>query len=270
MMNFGHMVKLLGSVLVRFLYGLPFVLLGLWLLHLVYLPDMAFSNYIEFDEPGNTQDVFESIKKDKEPAPREHFHMIDEYITRAEPMAPLCLNCHGTYPHSKEKKIRSILNFHNGFIACAVCHARKESDDQSIEFAWVDRNTGTIQERVEGAYGKYPAKIFPIRLLPSDSKTIVHPVDERAARQYLKYKDSFTPDQVAQAKIKLHANISSKPVFCSDCHRKAGYLDFKALGFSPQRIAHLNSTEVVGMIDKYKTFYLPAEIDFGTGGKIQK
>jgi len=38
---------------------------------------------------------------------------------------------------------------------------------------------------------------------------------------------------------------------------------FKELGFSKQRIDHLDSTEIVGMIEKYKKFYLPSQIDFG-------
>ena len=265
MTKFGHMLKRLGSFLVRGLYLLPAILLGIWFLHLVYFPDTAISEYLAVAKPDPAEDIFKSILKNKEPAPRDHFHMIDDYITRAEPMAPLCLNCHGTYPHSKEKKIRSILNFHNGFIACSVCHARNEPDDKTIGFAWDDRNTGVIQEKVEGAYGKYPAKIFPVRQLTGDSRIVIRPVDEEAARQYIKHKESFTPDQIARAKIKVHSNISAKPVICADCHRQAGYLDFEALGFSPQRVAHLNSSEVVGMIDKYKTFYLPTEIDFGSG-----
>ena len=265
----GNAIKRFCLLLFKWGCILPFFVLGAWLLHLVYLPDVAISTYLEPSTPDSEQDVFKAILTRKATLPRGHFHMIDEYVTRSEPMAPLCLNCHGTYPHSKEKKIRSILNFHNGFIACAVCHARKRPDETDITFAWVDRITGSIEERVEGAYGKYPAKIFPVRTLPDGAKIVVRPVNVNAARQFLKYKNVYSPDQIAQAKIKLHANISSKPVFCSDCHQPKGYLDFTALGFPPQRVAHLNSSEVVGLIDKYKTFYMPAEIDFGAGSDLQ-
>jgi hypothetical protein len=44
---------------------------------------------------------------------------------------------------------------------------------------------------------------------------------------------------------------------------KDGYLNFIELGFPLKRVNHLNSTEVVGLIEKYKTSYLPSEIDFG-------
>lgn len=265
----GNMFKRVGLLLLKGACILPFFILGGWLLHLVYLPDVAISKYLEPSKPDPEQDVFKAILTQEATTSREHFHMIDAYVTRSEPMAPLCLNCHGTYPHSKEKKIRSILNFHNGFIACAVCHARKRRDATDISFAWVDRITGSIEDRAEGAYGKYSAKIFPVRTMPNNAKIVVRPVHENAARQFLKYKDVYSSDQIAQAKIKLHANISPKPVFCSDCHQKNGYLDFMALGFPPQRVAHLNSSEVVGLIDKYKTFYMPAEIDFGDGKGIQ-
>jgi len=37
---------------------------------------------------------------------------------------------------------------------------------------------------------------------------------------------------------------------CSDCHQRKGCLDVAALGFQPQRVVDLNSSEVVGLIDK--------------------
>ena len=216
------------------------------------------------------KNVFRTILKQDELVAREHFHMVDEYITEPEQNPPLCLTCHGTYPHSKEKKVRSILNFHSGFIACAVCHARKKPGDKSIDFVWVDHKTGEITAQIQGQYGKYAAKIFPIQTTADGHKKILQPVDVETARQFLLIKDKYSPDQVAQAKIKMHEHISSEPVFCSDCHKKDGYLDYAKLGFPAQRINHLNSSEIVGMIEKYKTFYLPSAIDFGVENSFQK
>ena len=178
--------------------------------------------------------------------------------------------CHGIYPHSKEKKVRSILNFHTGFIACAACHARKKPGDKSINFAWIDRETGEIVPKVQGEYGKYPAKIYPVKITADGYKKIYRPIDAQEARKFLLTKDKYSPDQVAQAKKKMHERISSKPVFCSDCHQKDGYLNFAKLGFPIQRINYLNSSEVVGMIEKYKTFYLPSAINFGNEDAFEK
>jgi len=263
-----RVIKKIPIFLLKFIYILPFLLFGAWLLKLVYftheLPHVEAKKAEESAEIVGEDGVFKKILLQKDAVPREHFHMVDEFVSQpAEYIAPICLTCHGTYPHSKEEKVRSILNFHGGFIACSICHAREKHDEHLVYFAWVDHETGAVSKQVEGEYGKYPAKIFPIQITKGAKTRIFRPVSEEAARQFLKYKDQYTPDQIAQAKAKLHEHISAKPVFCSDCHKKDGYLDFKELGFSKQRIDHLNSTEIVGMVEKYKKFYLPSKIDFG-------
>jgi len=257
--------------LLKAIYVLPFLLFGLWLIQMLYFPQldakkiMGITHHEEDDK-----NVFRKILKQDELVAREHFHMLDEYITKPESNPPLCLMCHGTYPHSKEKKVRSILNSHTGFIACAVCHARKKPGDKSIDFIWMDHVTGEFTAKIQGQYGKYPAKIFPIQISADGHKKIYRPVDDQMARQFLLVKDKYSPDQVAQAKRKMHEHISSEPVFCSDCHKKDGYLDYAKLGFPIQRINHLNSSEIVGMIEKYKTFYLPSAIDFGVENSFEK
>ena len=150
------------------------------------------------------------------------------------------------------------------WMACAVCHYRKDPADKSFSFVWVDRVTGITSRQVKGEYGRYPAKIFPARSSGAEEVTIIHPVNEQSAREFMELKDQFTPDQMAEAKIKLHEQISQKPVFCIDCHKKDGYLDFSKLGFPKNRVNHLISTEVASMIANYETFYLPEVIDFGS------
>ena len=257
--------------LIKAIYVLPFLLFGIWLIQMLYFPQFEIHNIMDITHhKAEDENIFRKILQQNELIAREHFHLVDEYITKPESNPPLCLMCHGTYPHSKEKKVRSILNFHTGFIACAVCHARKKPEDKSIDFVWIDRKTGEIDTNVQGQYGKYPAKIFPVVTTADGHKKIYRPVDDRTARQFLLTKDKYSPDQVAQAKKKMHEHISSNPVLCSDCHKKDGYLDYAKLGFPLQRINYLNSSEVVGMIAKYKTFYLPSTIDFGNKDTFEK
>jgi len=266
-----YTIKKFPVFLLKAIYILPFLLFGLWLIQMLYFPQLDAKKIIEMTHhEKEDKNVFRTILKQDELVAREHFHMVDEYITKPESNPPLCLTCHGTYPHSKEKKVRSILNFHTGFIACAVCHSRKKPGDKSIDFVWIDHETGEIAAKIQGQYGKYAAKIFPIQITADGHKKILRPVDVETARQFLLIKDKYSPDQVAQAKIKMHEHISSEPVFCSDCHKKDGYLDYAKLGFSMQRINHLNSSEIVGMIEKYKTFYLPSAIDFGVENSFEK
>ena len=263
-----RLIKRFPIFLLKFVYILPFLLFGAWLVKVVYfqpeIPQVEAKPGEESTILIGEDHIFKKIFLHKDAVPREHFHLVDQWVTRQDPMAPVCLTCHGTYPHSKSEKVRSILNFHGGFIACSVCHARKEGEQHQIYFAWVDRETGAVSKQARGEYGKYPAKIFPIQITKGARTRIFRPVSETAAKQFLAYKDKYTPDQIAQAKAKLHEHISTKPVFCSDCHKKDGYLDFRDLGFSEARIAHLDSTEIVGMIEKYKKFYIPTQIDFGS------
>jgi len=249
--------------LVKAIFVIPLCLFGIWLIQLLYFPIAQATKPETASKPVEEESIFRKILKENGSAPRGHFHMLDELIAQPEPYQPLCFTCHGTFPHSKEKKVRSLLNFHTGFMACAVCHVRKNPDDKKFSFIWINRTTGITSMTVEGEYGKYPAKIFPLRATAQGAEEIIRPVSENSAREYLKLKDKFTPDQAAQAKIKLHERISKKPVFCTECHKKDGYLDFAQLGFPGYRVNHLTSTEVASMIEKYETFYLPEVINFG-------
>jgi hypothetical protein len=254
----------LPQVLLKTAIILPLMLFALWLLKLLYLPSVEARKTPAIARPSSELGIFQRILLDKKPLSAGHFHLLDGAITQPEPFHPLCTNCHGTYPHSKEKKVRALLNFHTGYMACSVCHVRKPPDDEDYLFVWVDRQTGMMSLSVKGEFGKYPAKIFPAQRTSRGQRRVFQPVGEKEAEEFLKLKDKFSPDQMAQAKIKLHEGVSKKPVFCSECHKKNGYLNFAKLGFPQNRIDHLISTEVAGMIEKYETFYLPEAIDFGT------
>jgi len=257
--NLIFLVKAISAVLL--------VLFGLMMLKQLYFHDgkSEKSSDTKTQVSENEAGIITEIVEQENTLNRTHFHMVDEDTRLMTHYEPICMTCHGTYPHSKEKKVRAFLNFHNGFLACSVCHTRKDLRNREHYFAWVDHDTGAISDAVEGGYGKYPAKIFPIETGADGSKKIVRPVNDQSAKEYLSLKDTFTPDQIAQAKVKLHEQITDKPVFCTDCHKKDGYFDYTRLGFPKNRIDHLTSTEVASMIDKYTTFYLPSAIDFGIG-----
>ena len=260
-----HKLMLFLTLLLKALYLLPFLLFGLWLLQLLYFPQLMAKNIFSLNKIRGIE-VTESnqIQRQEGTAPREHFHMVDDHVFQPDTKPPLCLRCHGTYPHSKEEKVRSLLNFHTGYMACSVCHGRIEPGDKDVIFSWIDQETGEPVLTVKGEYGKYSGKIFPIQITAEGQKKIFRPVDEKMAQKYLSaVQDEYSPDQIAVVKIKLHEHISTKPIACSDCHKRDGYLDFTKLGFPLRRVNHLNSSEVVGMIEKYKTFYIPSEIDFG-------
>jgi len=253
----------LSIFIVKAVFAIPLLVFGLWLLQMLYVPGFDAGKPAARPIPVEDEGIFRKILKSDKRPPQPHFHMVDEILNQPEPFQPICLSCHGTFPHSKEKKVRSLLNFHTGFMACAVCHYRKDPADKSFSFIWVDRVTGITSRQADGQYGKYPAKIFPVKSTGENAEEIIHPVNEKSAREFMELKDQFTHDQMAEAKIKLHAQISQKPVSCIDCHKKDGYLDFTKLGFPKNRVNHLVSSEVASMIENYETFYLPEVIDFG-------
>jgi len=252
----------LSIFIVKAVFAIPLVVFGLWLLQMLYVPGIDAGKPAAKPMPVEDEGIFRKILKSDKRPPQPHFHMVDEVLIQPEPFQPICLSCHGTFPHSKEKKVRSLLNFHTGFMACAVCHFRKDPADKSFSFIWVDRVTGITSRQADGQYGKYPAKIFPVKSTGENTEEIIHPVNEKSAREFMELKDQFTHDQMAEAKIKLHEKISQKPVFCTECHKKDGYLDFSKLGFPENRVNHLVSSEVASMIANYETFYLPDVIDF--------
>jgi len=254
-----HRLKMYFFFILKAVYVMLVMLFSLWLLQLLYFPDFKLTHV--FDNRAYQKSVHAALVQD-ESSNRAHFHMIDEYISTPEPNPPFCLRCHGTYPHNKEEKIRSFLNFHTGFIACSVCHVRKEQEDKDMFFSWVDNKTGEPKTKVFGEYGKYAAKIFPVQMNYKNQKEILKPMDDNDVQQYLLLKDKASPDQVAAAKAKMHERLSKKPVLCGDCHQKNGYLDFIELGFPLTRVNHLDSSEIIGMIEKYNIFYLPEVIDF--------
>jgi len=257
------MKKKFYNIILKVLITVPLLLFGLWLIQSVYFPKRDVVQKADAKKKAEEETIFRKILKPQDDIGHGHFHMIDEYVTLSYSYKPICLTCHGTYPHSKEQKVRSILNFHTGFMACSVCHVRKDPNNKNYYFVWVDRTTGLISMSVDGEFGKYPAEIFPLIVDEDGERKIFRPVNEKAAQDYLELMPLYTPDQNAQAKIVLHEKLTKKPVFCTDCHKKNGYLDFSLLGFPINRINHLTSTEIAGMITKYETFYLPTVIDFG-------
>ena len=264
-------VKRMALFFLKVIYLTPIFALGIWLISIVYFKgfhfDMPFPSRSEKKDEG----VFKTLMHKQEMVPRDHFHMIDKYVETQGQNQPVCVICHGSYAHGKKKTVRAMLNMHDGYIACYVCHVRLDDGhregktttaDKRIEFLWVDRETGEFKHAVKGEYGKYPAQIFPIEYSGQGAGRIFTPIKQEAAQEFLKMLPGLTKDQALEARAKLHEPLSKEAVSCEDCHKKDGYLNFKSLGFPQQRIDHLTSTEFVGMINNYKTFHLPSVIDF--------
>lgn len=264
-------IRKIFLTLLKLLYVIPFFVFGFWLVCVVYFPGFDLNASISLLEVQKTPETVAVVGvQKKEGVPRDHFHMVDDYIEAEDTRASICVLCHGEYAHGKDEKLRALLNLHDGLMDCTVCHVRKGQTDTGdasggspdFEFMWVDRSTGEFKNTVEGEYGKYPAKIFPVLRSEDGNRQVPRPISEEAARHFLDSRSGLSTEELEEARKKLHAGISKEAVACSDCHKQNGYLDFPKLGFPQRRVDNLVSSEVVGMIDKYKTFYLPSVIDF--------
>jgi len=76
--------------------------------------------------------------------------------------------------------------------------------------------------------------------------------------RYIAEQDRLSEQQRSQMKKLVHKDMNKKPIECNQCHQEESpYLPFAELGYPPRRVDELTNTSVVGMIDKYKEFYIP-------------
>jgi len=194
--------------------------------------------------------------------------------------ASMCVRCHGNVPHDKSKEVRSFLNMHAFYTACETCHIRPEKNKPQWTFRWYDKNTGkqsanpSILVEIEQmyahpedpyypTYGNYGAKIAPGTITSGTAKDksfnfLKSQKDRDFVDRYIVEQGQLSEQQRSQMKKLVHKDINKKPIECNQCHQKASpYLPFASLGYPPRRVNELTNTSVVGMIDKYKEFYIP-------------
>lgn len=204
------------------------------------------------------------------------FHHIGFEIERD--MASPCIRCHGTVPHDKSKEVRSFLNMHAFYLACETCHIQPKKGKPDWQFKWLDKETGQvvsnpqklvnidISHRGENgkqdkyvSYGNYGAKIAPGYMENGQFRFISTEKEMEAVLNYIEKQDMLGTAQQSQMKKVIHRKVNNKPLKCTSCHKEKGaYLPFATLGYPPRRLEELTSTSVVGMIEKYKKFWIPS------------
>jgi hypothetical protein len=201
------------------------------------------------------------------------FHHIGFEIQQDK--ASNCVRCHGNVPHDKSKEVRSFLNMHAFYTACETCHVRPEKSDAEVVFRWYDKETGELtvnpsvlveieqayahpEETSYPTYGNYGAKIAPGVIEDDMFSFLRSEKDNVFIERYIKEQDLLSQQQKSQMKKVIHKEINKKPIECNQCHQeKDPYIPFAKLGYPPRRVDELTNTSVVGMIDKYKEFYIP-------------
>ncbi len=218
-------------------------------------------------EEGNRSAILEEVRKQEEYEKHRHFHNVVEYPQLPQDKKPVCYICHSDYPHSKNKKVRALLNMHTQFFLCETCHIEKK-EGVDIVYKWYnpyDENpqgpffgtsynieTGNLVE-VEDLF----SKIAPFFKKGDTIESTIHIQDAPLALDYVKVRDKLTPEQRDNVKKKFHINTKPKGHECKDCHSKRGILNFRELGFQANRTVDLQQLNITGMVTKYEKFYIP-------------
>lgn len=199
---------------------------------------------------------------------KKHFHNLlpDSPV---EEKQPVCYYCHGNMPHKREKFIRVMMNMHTQFIGCMTCHVR-DIDEKDIVLKWYnysqvkvvgkpfgieyDPKTGGLAE-TDDTYSKIVAFVKD----GENAKMLEIPEYDGRAADFIKIRDRLTTEEQGKVKNKFHHNVAPKGRFCSRCHTEESqsYIPFNALGFSESRKADLTGLNIVGIVTKYKEFYIP-------------
>ena len=215
-------------------------------------------------------EILDEARRQEEFEEHRHFHIVaPDYPQPPADMRPVCAICHSDLPHRKNRRLRSLMNIHTQFFVCETCHI-KERPGATIVYQWYSPLEdypqgpfyGTSYELDTGILS--PGEDQISRIAPyfkvensNQRQLAVQVQDAPMARDFVKVRDKLSPEQREGIKNKFHENIKPRGHECLKCHRKESILDFDKLGFSDARTANLKNLAVIGMFDKYESFYLP-------------
>ena len=227
-----------------------------------------FGLFVEKEQPK----LLQELKEQRVTERNRHFHNepADDFLNQG--IKSVCFSCHGDFPHSKEPMIRTMLNMHTQFIGCMTCHNDPEKiDEESLRFAWLnysgievkgrhfgidnDPETGYLEETDD-----YYSQIVAYSKSASGDQLLETPETDPKVQEYLAIKDQLSDSDRDAVKKSYHKIVSQKGRLCSRCHvaENDSYLPFRKLGFSDQRIDDVTNLNILGIIEKYKNFYLPS------------
>jgi hypothetical protein len=223
---------------------------------------------------GGGSALLEKLHEQRFTERMRHFHNVPEQNLVDLGKKQACFYCHGDYPHSKTPMIRALNNMHTQFIGCMTCHAdEKKIPEDTFKFRWlnysgievtgppygsnINLETGFLVETDD-----YYSKIVVYTEQGNEDSLLELTEDDPEIQEFaaLVSGGDLTDEDREGLKRRFHKLIMEKGRKCKRCHTEANksYLPFRELAFSAQRIEELTNLNIVGIIDKYEDFYLPA------------
>ncbi|MET0071136.1 MAG: hypothetical protein ABW096_13955 [Candidatus Thiodiazotropha sp.] len=199
-----------------------------------------------------------------------HFHNPANSLA-LEGKKSVCFYCHGDFPHFQERMIRTLLNMHTQFIGCMTCHTDPDKfEESSLKLKWLNYSGievngplfGTDYDATTGflvTTDDYFSKIVPYTTINGEEKLLEITEDDPMAIDFVRVQDKLKGRDRAAVKKSLHEFVSPVGRFCTKCHtqEERSFIPFKELGFSNNRINELTNLNIIGLVQKYKQFYMP-------------
>ena len=252
------------------------IILGIIILSLLFELTVAVGERMGlFSHEDNSPEILKKLKEHRFAEEMRHFHNVptEELVNLGKKQA--CFYCHGDYPHSKTRMIRTLLNMHTQFIGCMTCHVdERKLPEQNYSFTWlnysgikvtgphygtsINTDTGFLVE-TDDLY----SKIVVYTDIDGERKLLEPVEDDPEIQEFLAVKDSLVQTDKEAMKKRMHTLVRRKGRFCTRCHAEENksYLPFRALGFSEQRVADVTNLNIIGIVNKYKEFYFPNLFD---------
>ncbi|MES0326590.1 MAG: hypothetical protein ABUK13_00220 [Gammaproteobacteria bacterium] len=220
-------------------------------------------------------ELLEQIRKHRYSETQRHFHNVPTEDTINVGSKPVCFQCHGELPHSKTPMVRTLLNMHTQFIGCMTCHTDpRKIPEENYQYQWLNYSgievTGApfgTDVNPETGYlvdtDDYYSKIVIYNKEVTTDALIEMTESNKDVIEFLAIKDQLSDQDKDAVKKQFHKQIMTKGRFCSRCHTKEekSFVPFKKLGFSERRILDVTNLNIVGIVEKYKAFYMPNLFD---------
>jgi len=180
-----------------------------------------------------------------------------------------CRICHDTYPHSRYKMTRAILNKHSHHITCEVCHLEIENPDK-ILYDWMDAEKvifkgapfGVYYDPIEKTLLEAQRTISRIGLYKVEKGGKVPLMKEwnsEIARELKVPEKNWNDDQSIKVINYYHKKIRKMEIkdACQKCHRESGMIVFGTLGYSKKRAQELKDIALEKIVANYEVFHIP-------------
>jgi len=251
------------------------LILGSIILALLFELAVASFEFLDLGKKSEPPEILKELNEQRFSERMRHFHNepAEDMVTRGK--KTVCFYCHGDFPHAKKRMVRTLLNMHTQFIGCMTCHTNeKKIPEDRYRFQWlnysgidtkgprfgtdVNPDTGYLVDTDD-----YFSKIVIYENTGDEEKLLEIPEQSDRGKEFLAIRDQLSDQDRDALKKRFHALVRPKGRACARCHatEAKSYIPFRELGFSEQRIADLTNLNIIGIVDKYREFYLPKLFD---------